>query len=72
MEKDIEKKALAALEREKKRFKYQNDWTAANYERQTITMPKGTKENIKKTGAASVNGYINSLISEDLKKRGII
>ena len=71
MDKEIEKKALQALEREKKRFKYQNEWTAANYERQTVTLPKGTKERIKATGAASVNGYINNLIIEDLKKRGL-
>lgn len=71
MDKETEKRALQALEREKKRFKYQNEWTAANYERQTVTMPKGTKERIKAAGVGSVNGYINKLVADDLEKRGL-
>lgn len=69
MNKDIEQKALAALEREKARFKRQNEWTAQNYERQTITLPKGTKDRIKAATNESVNGYINRLVKEDLEKR---
>ena len=69
MDKETEKKALAALEREKARFKRQNEWTAQNYERQTITLPKGTKDKIKAFTGESVNGYINRLVREDLQKR---
>lgn len=69
MDKATQEKALAALEREKARFKRQNEWTAANYERQTVTLPKGTKDRIKKLVGESVNGYINRLVKEDLKKR---
>ena len=69
MNKDIEKKALAALEREKARFKRQNEWTAQNYERQTITLPKGTKDRVKAVTNESMNGYINRLVKEDLEKR---
>ena len=71
MDKEMEKKALQALEREKKRFQRQNEWTAANYERQTVTLPKGTKDRIKAAGVGSVNGYINKLVKEDLEKRGV-
>jgi len=69
MNKDTEKRALAALEREKARYKRQNEWTAQNYERQTVTMPNGTKARIKAVTNESINGYINRLIKEDLQKR---
>ena len=71
MDKELEKKALAALEREKARYKRQNAWTAERYERQTVTLPNGTKDRIKAAGEASVNGYINRLIMDDLHKRGV-
>jgi hypothetical protein len=64
MDKVTQEKALAALEREKARFKRQNEWTAANYERQTVTLPKGTKEKILASGEKSVNGFINRIIKE--------
>ena len=63
-------KALAIIEKEKKRVKRQNDWIANNYERQTITMKAGTKDRIKAAGESSINGYMNRLILEDLEKRG--
>lgn len=69
-EKDIKEKALQIIERDKKKTKRQNEWIANNYERQTITMPNGTKDRIKAAGETSVNGYMNRLIQEDLKKRG--
>lgn len=71
MDQATQEKALAALEREKARFKRQNAWTAANYERQSITLPLGTKERIKAAGEKSMNAYINKLISEDLDRRGV-
>ena len=52
----------------KKRNKRQNEWTAANYERQTITLPNGTKEKILAAGEKSVNGFINRLVKEYLEK----
>ena len=71
MDKETQEKALAALERERARFKRQNAWTAQNYERQSITLPIGTKERIKAAGENSMNGYINRLILEDLERRGV-
>ena len=52
----------------KNKYKYQNEWIKQNYERQTITFPKGTKERIKQERGESVNGYINRLVAEDLAK----
>lgn len=71
MDQATQEKALAALEREKARFKRQNAWTAANYERQSITLPLGTKDRIKAAGEKSMNAYINKLILEDLDRRGV-
>lgn len=68
MDKITQEKALAALEREKARFKRQNEWTAANYERQTVTLPKGTKEKLLAAGEKSINGCINRLVKEYLEK----
>lgn len=43
------------------------------FDRIAILAPDGTKENIKKAAPdLSMSQYINGLISEDLKKRGII
>lgn len=63
------KQALDVIAREKRRYKNQNDWITANRERQTVTLPKGTKEKIKILVGESVNGYINKLIADDLKRR---
>lgn len=51
----------------KKQYKRQNSYIAANYDRQTVTMPKGLKERIKATGE-SVNGFINRLIIAELDR----
>ncbi len=48
-------------------FKKQNEWIKDNYERQSITFPKGTKEKIKARGE-SVNGFVNRLVKEELEK----
>lgn len=69
MRKELEEKALKALERQQKTYKRQNEWTASHYERQTVTMPLGTKDRLKAVGVSSFNGYINELIQEDLKRR---
>lgn len=48
-------------------YNYQN-----KHDRIVILAPAGTKEKIKDAaGGLSVNAYINNLIVEDLKKRGI-
>ena len=71
MDQATQEKALAALEREKARYKRQNAWTAANYERQSITLPIGTKDRIKAAGETSMNAYINKLVLDDLNRRGV-
>ncbi len=43
------------------------------FDRLVILTPAGTKENIKAAAPdLSMSQYINTLINEDLKKRGII
>ena len=71
MDKETEKRALKALENQKKQYQRQNSWINENYERQTVTLPKGTRDRIKATGAPSVNGYINKLVADDLTKKGV-
>ena len=67
MNKDLQEKALQALERQQKAYKKQNEWISANYDRQTVTMPKGTKDRIKSLGF-SVNGFINDLVLKELDR----
>lgn len=55
-----------AKKRLENQYKRQNEHIKANYDRISITLPKGTKERIKEKGE-SLNGYINRLVSEDLK-----
>ena len=45
-----------AKERLEKQYKRQNEHIKENYDRVSITLPKGTKERIKKKGE-TVNGY---------------
>ena len=66
MDKETEKKALAALDRQRKQYARQNDYIKNNFERVSVTLPKGTKNAIKKTGE-TVNGFINRIIKENLK-----
>ncbi len=50
-----------------------NRYIGKAYDRINLTVPKGDKERIKAYADAngeSVNGYINRLIEEDLKKAG--
>lgn len=68
MNKETEKRALKALERQKKQFDRQNEWIKNNYERQSVTFPKGTKERIKAVTGESVNGFINRLVNNELEK----
>lgn len=66
MDKETQKKALEALERQRKQYQRQNDFIKENYERVSVTLPKGTKDRIKKTGQ-TVNGFINKVVLENLK-----
>lgn len=68
MDKELEKKALQALDRQTKTYKRQNEWIAANYERQTVTLPPGTKERIKAVTDESINGFIKRLIFSELER----
>ena len=54
-----------AKERLEKQYKRQNEHIKENYDRISITLPKGTKERIKAKGE-SVNGYITRLVLADL------
>ena len=49
------------------RYKKQNDKIKDNYDRVSVTLPKGTKDRIKKLGL-SINGYINALVLADLER----
>lgn len=54
-----------AKERLEKQYKRQNEHIKENYDRISITLPKGTKERIKAKGE-SINGYITRLVLADL------
>ena len=56
-----------ANERLEKQYKRQNEHIKENYDRISITLPKGTKERIKSKGE-SINGYITRLVLTDLDK----
>lgn len=50
-----------AIERLEKQYKRQNKHIKENYDRVSITLPKGTKERIKSKGE-TVNGFITRLV----------
>ena len=56
-----------AKERLEKQYKRQNEHIKENYDRISITLPKGTKERIKSKGE-SINGYTTRLVLADLDK----
>ena len=62
------REAIERVERQQKRIKRQNEHIKENYDRVSVTLPKGTKERIQAQGL-TVNGYINELVLEDLKRR---
>lgn len=49
----------------KRQYQRQNNYVKANYDRVSVTLPKGTKEKIIKAGY-TVNGLINELVREKL------
>ena len=58
------KEAKARL---KKQYTRQNEHIKKNYDRVSITLPKGTKERIKAKGE-TVNGYIVRVVLDDLER----
>ena len=58
------KKAKEVLE---KRYRKHNDYIKNSFDRVSVTLPKGTKDIIKKSGY-TVNGLINDLVSEWIQK----
>lgn len=48
-----------------KQYNRQNEFIKNNYDRISVTLPKGTKERIAATGE-SVNGFINRLVAAAL------
>ena len=67
----IDKKELEKLkkieESRKKQLNRQNQFIADNYDRVSVTLPKGTKEEIKASGY-SINNFINIAVQEKLDK----
>lgn len=49
------------------RYKKQNEKAKENWDCVSLKLPKGTKDRIKAQGL-TVNGYINKLVLEDLKR----
>jgi hypothetical protein len=56
-----------AKKRVVQQYKRQNEHIKNNYDRISITLPKGTKERILQK-EDSINGYVNRLIMQDLEK----
>lgn len=52
-----------------KQYKRQNDYIKNNYDRVSVTLPKGTKERITAAGE-TLNGFINRVIMEELERIG--
>lgn len=52
----------------KERYKKQNDKTKDNYDRISVTLPKGMKEEIKTKTGKSINALVNELIKRELEK----
>lgn len=72
MNKEIQEKAMQALKRQEKQYQRQNEYIKNNYDRQTVTMPKGTAALIRENVGQSVNAYINGLVIDDLTRRGLL
>lgn len=66
-DKNKAEKALKTLE---KQYKRQNEYIKANYDRISVTLPKGYKTAIV-NNYDSVNGFIRSAIEEKLNRDGI-
>lgn len=64
-------RAAEALKRQERQYKRQNAYIKENYFRTTVTIRRELAD-IVKSAEPSINGYINRLIIEDLRQRGLI
>lgn len=64
------KEAIERVERQQRRIKRQNEHIKENYDRVSVTLPKGTKDRIKSKGE-TVNGYIVKCVLDALSSDGI-
>lgn len=55
------------LEKYKQRIKRQNEKIKQDYDRASVTLPKGTKDRIQALGY-TVNGFLNSAVLAELEK----
>lgn len=62
----MSKKNVDIIEGYKKKIKRQNEHIKQNYDKITITVPKGIKERIKSHTNLSLNAYMLQLIKNDL------
>lgn len=60
-----------AKERLQKQYERQNNHIKNNYDRISVTLPKGCKDIIR-NNFDSVNRYINDLVLSDLRNKGIL
>lgn len=64
----MNEKEKEQLEKLKVRYKKQNDKIKNNYDRISVTLPKGMKEEIKTKTGKSINALVNELLKNELKK----
>ena len=58
---------IEMLEKYKQRIKRQNEKIKQDYDRASVTLPKGTKARIQALGY-TVNGFLNSIVLAELEK----
>lgn len=61
------KEAIERVERQQARIKRQNEHIKENYDRVSVTLPKGTKERITSKGE-TINGFIGRLVAAELER----
>lgn len=58
-------------EQKRRHQQYMNQYNRENYDRYTVMLPKGTKQIYREFAERrghTLNGYINMLLAEELKK----
>lgn len=58
---------IEMLEKYKQRIKRQNEKIKQDYDRASVTLPKGTKDRIQALGY-TVNGFLNTIVLAELEK----
>lgn len=66
MEKQLQEQQKI-IDKQRKRVKTQNEKAKENWDTVSCRLPKGTKERITEKGL-SINGFINSLVLEELER----